>query len=312
MNKTFKTIIDEQSESAVFNNIVDEATQQELIDYFYFRYVCDDEKFTHFFQRNLNQYVKQYNDYLRVQNITFDPMVTRYLERQILTTNTVSGSRTTSGTENGTKGITNGGTITTVVDNDGTLSGTDNNTTSNSYSNSSTVDEDGTNGNTRTSSNRVRDLLSVFPQANVSAATSGSLDDPVTYAYATQMTDHKDSSTITDAGTNTRDVSTSESGQGSGTNNTTINQTTTNDTTSTTTRNDTVDQTNNLTKSGSETTANEENSDVKERLTGRENYDTATLLSHARDYIRETNAFMFLVSKLEKCFIGNMRYGEEN
>ena len=311
MNKTFKTIIDEQSETAVFNNIVDEATQQELIDYFYFRYVCDDEKFTHFFQRNLNQYVKQYNDYLRVQNITFDPMVTRYLERQILTTNTASGSRTKSGIESGTKGTVNGGTITTVIDNDGTLSGTDNNTTSNTYSNSQTVDEDGTNGNTRTSNNRSRDIMSVFPQANVSAATSGSLDDPVSYAYATQMNDHKDSGTVTDAGTNTRDVTTSESGTGSGSNNTTINQTTTNDTTSTTTRNDTVNQTNSSTKSGSETTANEENSDVKERLTGRENYDAATLLSHARDYIRKTNAFMFLVSNLEKCFIGNLRYGEE-
>ena len=112
---------------------------------------------------HLNQYVKQYNDYVRVENITFDPMVTRYLERQILTTNTLSGSKTLSGTESGTKGTVNGGTITTVVDNDGTLSGTDNNTTSNTYSNSQTVDEDGTTGNTRTSSNRGRDLLSVFP-----------------------------------------------------------------------------------------------------------------------------------------------------
>ena len=311
MNKTFKTIIDEQSASTVFNNIVDEATQQELIDYFYFRYVCDDEKFTHFFKRNLNQYVKQYNNYLRVENITFDPMVTRYLERQVISNNTSSGSKTLSGTESGTKGTINGGTITTVIDNDGTLAGTDNKTLSNTYSNSQTVDEDGTNGNTKTASNRVRDIMSVFPQANVSAATSGSLDDPVSYAYATQMTDHKDSSTVTDAGTNTRDVSTSESGTGSGTNNTTISQTTTNDTTSTTTRNDTVNQTNSLTKSGSESTESEESNNTTERLTGRENYDAATLLSHARDYIRETNAFMFLVSKLEKCFIGNLRYGEE-
>ena len=312
MNKTFKKIIDEQSASTVFNNIVDPATQQELIDYFYFRYVCDDEKFTHFFQRNLNQYVKQYNDYLRVQNVTFDPMVTRYLERQILTTNTLSGTKTTTGTGSGTKATVNGGTITTVIDNDGTLAGTDQNTTSSTYTNSQTVDEDGTNGNTRNTNNRSRDIMSVFPQANVSAATSGSLDDPVSYAYATQMNDHKDSGSITDAGTNTRDVSTAESGTGSGTNNTTISQTTTNDTTSTTTRNDTVNLTSSETKSGSETTANEENSDVKERLTGRENYDAATLLSHARDYVRETNAFMFLVNKLEKCFIGNMRYGEEN
>lgn len=311
MNKTFKTIIDETAPSYVFNNIVDDATQQELIDYFYFRYVCDDDKFVHFFQRNLNQYVKQYNNYLRVENITFDPMVTRYLERQIINTESKDGftSKTLSG--NDTKNTTNGGTITTVVDNDGTLSGTDNNTTSNSYSNTSTVDEDGTNGNTRTGNNRSRDLLSVFPQANVSSATSGSLDDPVSYAYATQMTDHKGNETVTDAGTNTRDVSTSESGEGSGTNNTTISQTTTNDTTSTTTRNDTVEQVNNLSRTESSSVNGTSRGDMKERLTGRENYDAATLLSHARDYIRETNAFMFLVSKLEKCFIGNMRYGEE-
>ena len=311
MNKTFKTIIDETAPSYVFNNIVDDATQQELIDYFYFRYVCDDEKFVHFFQRNLNQYVKQYNNYLRVENITFDPMVTRYLERQIINTESKDGFNSKSISGNDTKATTNGGTITTVVDNDGTLSGTDNNTTSNSYNNSSTVDEDGTNGNTRTGNNRSRNLLSVFPQANVSSATSGSLDDPVSYAYATQMTDNKGNETVTDAGTNTRDVTTSESGQGSGTNNTTINQTTTNDTTSTTTRNDTVDQVNNISRTESGNENSTLRGDMKERLTGRENYDAATLLSHARDYIRETNAFMFLVSKLEKCFIGNMRYGEE-
>lgn len=311
MNKTFKTIIDETAPSYVFNNIVDDATQQELIDYFYFRYVCDDEKFVHFFQRNLNQYVKQYNNYLRVENITFDPMVTRYLERQVINTESKDGSTSKSVSGNDTKNTTNGGTITTVVDNDGTLSGTDNNTTSNTYSNKSTVDEDGTNGNTRTGNNRSRDLLSVFPQANVSSATSGSLDDPVSYAYATQMTDHKGNETVTDAGTNTRDVTTSESGQGSGTNNTTISQTTTNDTTSTTTRNDTVGQVNNISRTESGNENSTLHGDMKERLTGRENYDAATLLSHARDYIRETNAFMFLVSKLEKCFIGNMRYGEE-
>ena len=312
MNKTFKKIIDDTSESYVFDNIVDEATQQELIDYFYYRYVCDDEKFVHFFQRNLKQYLKQYNGYLRVENIDFDPMVTRYLERQLITANYVTGSKNTTGTGNGTKATVNGGTITTVIDNDGTLAGTDQNTTSSTYSNSQTVDEDGTNGNSRTSSNRGRDLLSVFPQANVSAATSGTLDDPISYAYATQMTDHKDSGTVTDAGTNTRDVSTTESGTGSGTNNTTISQTTTNDTTSTTTRNDNVNVTTSDSKSVSETNSIDNNTNVTERLTGRENYDAATLLSHARDYIRDTNAFMFLVGKLEKCFIGNLRYGEED
>jgi hypothetical protein len=77
------------------------------------------------------------------------------------------------------------------------------------------------------------------------------------------------------------------------------------------TNNTTSNGTDNLTIDKTKANSGSENSDIKERYTGRENYDSATLLEHARDYIRDTNAFMFLVSKLDKCFIGNLRYGED-
>lgn len=311
MNKTLNQMITEKGESTVFGNIVDNATQALLKDYFYYRYVCDDEKFILFFQRNLKQYLKQYNHYLRVENTDFDPMITRYLERQVLNKTTNNGSETITGSETGNKYITNGGSITRKTDNTATGNGRTNNNTTGSYSDYSDVENTEHTAGEENTEQRNRDILSVFPQANVSAATSGHLDDPVSYAYATQMTDHLAKGSKEDNRNTNGEVETHASGSTTGNSNTTQNTTNVLDGREVTTQATNQNTQNNLTNRKNAQNQNEENSNLRERFTGRENYDAGTLLEHAKNYISNTNAFMFLVGKVEKCFIGNLRYGEE-
>ena len=311
INKMFNQIITEQGAENVFGSILDSATNDLLEDYFYYRYVCDNDKFVHFFQRNLKQFKKQYNEYLRVENIKFDPMITRYLERQVLNTTTNNGSETITGSETGNKYITNGGSITRKTDNTATGNGRNNTNTSGSYSDYSDTERSEHTAGTENTEDRSRDLLSVFPQANVSSATSGDLDDPVSYAYATQMTDHLSKGEKEDNRNTSGEDETHASGSNSGTSATTTNTTNVLDGREVTTQATNQNTQNNITNRKNSQSSNEENENLRERFTGRENYDAGTLLSHARDYIANTNAFMWLVSKVEKCFIGNLRYGED-
>lgn len=310
--KTLQQTLTKKTKEQVFGNILDSATVDNIIEYFYFRHECDDEdKFIWYLQRNLKYYKNQYNGYLRVENTQFDPMVTRYLERQVLNTVSNTASGTIAGTEVGTKATVHGGNVTVNT----TQTGRDNGSLSSQEDSQFSNTGSGTEGNTTTGSdnrtNRSRNINSVFPQANVSAATSGTLDDPISYKYATSMTDTQNK----ENGSNTQTSNGSYTDNESGTGRTTGSTTTLNERNltgqQTTTNNDTenVNTSNNVSK----TTTNNgsEDSNLRERLTGRENYDAGTLLTHAREYIANTNAFLWLVSQLEKCFIGNMRYGEE-
>jgi len=257
-------------------------------------------------------YKKQYNDMLRVQNIEFDPMVTRYLERQVINKVTNTGTENTvkAGTANTL--ITNGGTVTIKTDNvnNGTGNSTEQGNTSfnNSGSSNSRAEHTGNENH----QDRTRNILSVFPQANVGSNTGGSLDDNVAYNYATQMTDNKNKGDKQDNATDTANVSNNESGSGNSINNITSSNRDVFDGLQTQTNNANSNKANTENGTQNVSTSGEENSNLKERLTGRENYDSAVLLEHARDYIASTNAFRkFLIPNLEKCFIGNLRYGEE-
>ena len=290
--KTLNQLITETSDNAVFGNILDSATNAELKDYFYYRYICDNEKFIHFFQRNLKIYKKQYEDYLRVENIEFDPMITRYLERQVLNTVSDTGTKTeTTATSNSETG-TNTGTISVKTDNIGTGNGTDGLTSSNSGTTYLTSDKDNATSLSRTETGRKRDVNSLFPQANVASATLG-MSDNVSMAYASSMTDSQNNLSVSESGTDNTDYT--ENGR------TTDQTTSSRNTTSRDVFDGTSLQTNNLGSSKSETGSvestktnnNTETGNMRERFTGRENYDSATLLTHARDYVRNTNAFLF-------------------
>lgn len=313
MNKTLNQVITDKTEAVVFSTILDEATQAEVKDQFLDRYVCceDEDRFIRLFQRNMRRYVKQYNEYLRIENIEFDPMITRYLEREVVNKVNTTESGTISGSTTGTKLTTNGGNTTIKTDNEVTGNGHSNTQESGTLNSTTSGAESGTSNENKNYSDRTRDLLSVFPQANVQPATSGSLDDPVSYTYATQMNDKLSKGNSTDAITNSKNSNGSENSRSSNTGNTTTSNSEVLDGTQTVTIATNTNIQNNSTDNKTTSATGTEDGKLRERFTGRENYDTATLLGHARDYVAQTNALRWLVDKLEICFIGNLRYGEE-
>ena len=314
MNKTLNQIIADKTENVVFGNILDSATNAELKDYFLDRFACveNEDKFIRLFQRNLRMYKNQYNDLLRIQNIEFDPMVTRYLERQVIGKTTSTGSENAINSKTGNILTTNGGSVTIKTDNTTNGTGTSTEQGNSGYTNNSSGNGQSTHTGSENHNERSRNIVSLFPQANVGANTSGNLNDNVSYNYASNMTDNKSNGEKSDSTTDSTTSSGHDTGSANSTNNINSSNRDVFDGLQTQTNNSnsnkaiTESGNNSLNKSG------EENSDIRERLTGRENYDSAVLLEHARDYISSTNAFRkFLVPHLEKCFIGNLRYGEE-
>lgn len=102
--------MDIMSPEEIFNNTgLDEPTYLELIEWFRDRPLCVNEpdKFLRFLRRKCRELSNQYYSYLRVEHTDFDPMVTRYLERQLKNQNNL-------GTEN-----TGGVTTTTRTDSEG-------------------------------------------------------------------------------------------------------------------------------------------------------------------------------------------------
>lgn len=64
---------------------VDSATQLEVYEWYHDRQLCDDnvDKFVRYFNRKVRALSEQYHQYLRVETTSFDPAVTRYLEREL-------------------------------------------------------------------------------------------------------------------------------------------------------------------------------------------------------------------------------------
>lgn len=294
MTKQFNKLIDDVGSSQVFNGIIDEATQQELIDYFYYRYLCDDDdKFIRYFQRNLRIHKNQYVQYLRIQNTTFDPMVSRYLERKYQDTYKRDDISTEAkqSTNNNEYTSNNSTTNTGTIDDDRTIK--NNETVSNT--------ENTTSNNSKTSNNKQSSIFSDMPQANVSSYTGQNIDN-IDMTYASNMTVGKND--LTESGENTQAI----------TGNKTLDGTTTDKNKQT----QNLAGTSNTTFTGNnsingETTVNnttEYGLTHREIYTGRDN-TPQDLLDSAREYIVNTNAFKWLVSQLDKCFMCNLRYDEE-
>lgn len=311
MTKQFNEILAEYGAQTVYADIVDQATQSELTDQFYYRYVTDNEKFIRFFTRNLRRVADRYNNLVRIETVRFDPMVTRYFEEQDKTD--ITRTHTKEDTESGNNGqtTTNGGTITVKIDSQADGTANSEGTASNTYSNTNTNVVDSDNSTNTTDTIRTRDLISNTPHSNVSSATTGGLMDPISWTYASGLTDHGEDSTH--ATTGEVDTTTTDNGSGSASDTTTSETTTQNiiDGTEVTTRNDsvTISGTNSKTKE-SEETSTEKGNNTK-RYTGREGQSPQELLEKARTYIKGSSAFEWLVDELSICFIDNALYGEE-
>lgn len=65
---------------------LDQATIDNLTDYFYYREIFDDEKMYRIFTRTINILRDKYKSMIRVESISFDPLVSKYFELESIIT----------------------------------------------------------------------------------------------------------------------------------------------------------------------------------------------------------------------------------
>lgn len=283
--KTLEEFLQGADISTLFEGTsIDEATQQAVYNWFKFRKVCDNEKFQLFFNRLITAHSEQYYSLVRVQSIKFDPLVTQYMERLIdrSATNSENEKRTSnrSGNANNTDRTTGGDT--TATEGSASTTNTDNvNTT-----------QKGTQKGSQNGSSNDKSMSAQLPQSSTGAGAG--LPDALNWNYATQQDESK----------NTNEQNTDNETTGNSTSKGTSKGTATNEQTTKVTHNTTVTGSNNHNEN--ETSNGERNGSnsevVKERSTGRSG-ETPELLSKAIAYISKTNAFFWLVDKLEAVFM---------
>lgn len=308
--KTFNELIAEHGRQALFLGLIDQASEDAVVDFFGDRHVTDDNKAVLYFTRNLKRYADQYNNLLRIETIKFDPLVTKYLEEQDKYKTDNARTKTDSAKDSTTQTRLNNGTVTVKTDSTttddattaSTLSGTD------TQNNTNVVDRDTTGSATDTI--RTRDLHSDTPHSDVSSVTTGGLMNSVNWKYASGLDDHGEDSTHSTNGT--EDVTTTDNGTtttsqtGSGS----VNDEVVVDGTQVTTKADGYTLTDTKEKTGSTGETDKKNEEKTKRLTGRDG-SPQELLDKARNYIKGTLAMDTLLGELEICFMPDLLYGEE-
>lgn len=264
--KTFREVLQEQTQAVVFGDTqIDEATQTAIVNWFQFRKVADNDKFVAYFQRLLKANEEQYINYMRIQTVQFDPLVTQYMERLLNRDGSSSEKDKDTTVNTGNDTVNTSGTAKT-------------NNSDNSVTDSRGVDSTTQNGETGDKS-----MNAQLPQSSTGAGAG--LPENLNWMYATQQDERKGTS---------KNNSKSES-TGKTTNTGTSTGTASNEQTTKS------DRTNQTVKNGERSGSNSEV--VKERMTGRSGEPTSELLKKAVSYITTTNGFFWLVDKLEAAFM---------
>lgn len=313
---------------------IDDATKSNIFDWFQFREVCDDVRFSVYFRRELNINLHRYEELIRVDLTKIDPLVSTYRERQLKHT----GSTKNSG-EDTTETSHTGSFQRTIKD-----SGTDNSTatrtpdlmTTNTpgveTTQSTEYGKTMTRNGDQTDTPGVTETTTVDGQADVKQATksmpqsisyqnseAGQLPDfDWQYPSAQDQTSNKNKTTTTSSrqGSNTlsyNDITDKASGTDTVTTSYTgadkVEETGTDKTVSevtygkTQTITDTPQEQKEITTSTKGTGQSIEGED-REIWTGRDGLTPQEALIKMREYIRGTNAFEWLRNNLEVCFLG--------
>ena len=304
-----------------------------LTDYFRFREVCDDEKMSVFFWRDLNIYANRYKALVRVETIDFDPMVNRYFESEFVSNHSNSGSEQGSVSMAGTSMSTEAGNSATSGTTEESASSTTTtnitgaeNKSGNKYASNDNTTQSNTSGSTdHTESAQVETVTKsankVAPMdASNAGGTSGKLANlDFTYASGYNQTDVASNSsgeshddTVGETYTTSNGVSSensSENGSHSESQQSSTASGTNGESSSTTVTNNTV----NGESSSEQTNAklfNNTGSDVnRNRYTGREGLTPPQAMALASDYLMNySTAFKWLCKNLEKNFISLYNY----
>ena len=123
------------------DDLIDEATVLSINKWYKYRVICDDIRFTEFFERQLDLILPRYNKLLRQENVEFDALVNVYRERQVVDMGSELGSETSNLSRATTESGTDAKTTTRTPDL----------TTEKNGETTKTVDTDTTDSNDRSS-----------------------------------------------------------------------------------------------------------------------------------------------------------------
>lgn len=309
---------------------VDKATADNLYDYFADRTPIDN--FARYMHITTVEYIDQYNMMLRDESVTYDAMVTDYIER--LTKNKTSGKDTSH--EETTGGKTTHNTLTgtgedkTVVDSTGNTTETPNtkvvedttSSTDGSRKNTGTQETNGTDGGTTTGTNSETNaqMTKTNPMAvSYSTYTPGKLPALNWYSADAQgQTERNGNSSESRSNHNdsTRTDNLTETNHDEGTGKTTTATTGTNKTDTTGKQTTTYTRGAGNTSEGGEssngTSDNENTSNSESRTTdryaGRHGFSPAELLEKSRNYILLMKSFRWLCEKYNHCFLWEVEW----
>lgn len=310
--KTLNQILLTHTDAQVFGNELDAATIASLKKHFGFRYACDsDDRFIFYLQRNIDERLRQYNLLLEVESREVDPLVINLEERtKQLTGNT---SKTFSISETLAK-------LSTITDakekqEDSTITGETESTGSSTASNTYESEDNSTRtdnlANSSTTTSNGRDLHSDTPQANVSSSTSGDLDDPITWTYASDLKDSYGRDITSGTNTGTQAIAGTSEGSGSNTSSNTSNTESTQTGAKTTTEDNTKTTNGTDTKTGNNTETDQTSGEEEAALEGRNGHLISEILEEWNRYIKRTDAFLWLCQELERCFMCSLLYDED-
>ena len=315
MTKQLHQIIEEKGSAVVFGDILDNATQEALAKHFYLRYACDDDdKFIFYLQRNMEERKREYELFLNLETKTaqVDPLVIDLKQR------TLSLTKSGAVTDSTSKTLSKLSNITENTENERNSSITaqataeSNSTATNEFSNSDSGTRTDNLTQTDNTTDKTRSLHSDTPQTNVSAATSGGVDDNITWTYASDLTDGYSHAQNTTTNTGTQSTSGSSSGSGENTSQTESETNNTQTGTETTEGTKTKQETGSGTETTTKTGSNNGNEDTEEQLEGRAGHLVSEILDDWARYIKKTDAFLWLCEELERCFMPNLLYGEDD
>lgn len=278
-------------DSRIEAGAIDQATVNSIFDWFRYRHLCDNDKFSTFFGRQLDISLPRYNKLIRLENTDFDAMVNTYRERQLEGSSAETGSVDTEKTSAGTSNVDSGNT--TVR--------TPNITVADTGSNSSTTDSDsstsGTSSSTSNSESNTSSVSKQNPQSiSYEQSTVGEVP-PLNWQYPSsqQQTDSENENTTSSTSSGTSSTDTTQSGTTSNTQTTTGTETTVFDGSTDTATSETVNGSVDSTKSKT-------NMD-REIWTGRDNLTPQEALTMAMQYVRKSSAFVWLLDQLNSCFL---------
>ncbi len=310
--KTLNKILTEHTDAEVFTNLLDAATIKGLKAHFGFRYACDDdEKFILYMNRNIEERARQYDLLLTAEANPVDPLIINLEQRtKQLTGNTsktfkISETLAKLSTIKDDKEKQENSTITGSQESSGSS------TASNTYESEDNSTRTDNLANTSTTTGKGRNLHSDTPQANVASSTSGDLDDPITWTYASDLEDNYTSDTTSGSNTGTQTIGATSEGSGSNTSSNTSNSESTQTGAKTTTEDNTKTTNGTDTKTGNNTETNETEGNETTSLTGRSGHLVSEILEEWNRYIKRTDAFIWLCDELEKCFMPSLLYGED-